>query len=312
MYNIKIIPIVKGLVKHVPGVKSLMQKRTGGSIDSRYCYSVWMRHLIKWSSVYSEIPETVAELGPGDSLGTAFAALLSGSKQVVALDIFKYWDNKKNLRIFEELVIMFKNKLPIPNDLEFSRVKPILNDYSFPSKIISDNILTKSLSEKRLDRIRKEIMDIDNPNNIFIKYKIPWYDSNVIKESYVDFMYSQAVLEYVEDLDNTYYAMKKWIKPSGLMSNTIDFKSDGITKYWNGHWTFSKFQWKIVKGGKLVVINRAPLSKHLKLNNKYDFEVVQIEVSSMKNELNNKLFSKEFKHLSKKDRTTSGAYILSR
>jgi hypothetical protein len=82
MKNQKVLPLIKGVIKHFPLVKSLLPQRAGGTIDSRYCYSVWMRHLKNWSIINSELPKIVAELGPGDSLGTGFAALLSGYKDL--------------------------------------------------------------------------------------------------------------------------------------------------------------------------------------------------------------------------------------
>ena len=308
----KLKPIVIGMIKYIPGVKGLQPKRTGGTIKSRYCYCVWMRHLKNFNVFNDEVPETVAELGPGDSLGTGLAALLSGSKNIYALDVVKYWDNKRNLKIFEELIELFKNKTNIPDNNEYPYVKPELENYSFPTHIISDNLLNEALSENRLDAIRQEILDINNPNNSYIKYQIPWYDSNIISDNAVDFIYSQAVLQHVEDLDNTYSAMKKWLKPSGLMSHTIDFKLLGLTKHWNGYWIFNDFEWNIVKGGNLFLMNRHPYSKHIELHSKYGFKILIKEPVKLENRLAISQISEKFKSLSEDDITTSSVYILSK
>ncbi len=308
----KLLPIMKGMIKHVPGIKKIMPKRTSGTIESRYCYSVWMRHLKNWSIFNDKIPENVAELGPGDSLGIGLTALLSGSKHLYVLDVVKYWDNKRNLVIFEELIELVRNKANIPDNNEYPKVKPKLENYRFPSNILSDSLLNETLAENRLNAIRKEILDIDNPKNSFIKYHIPWNGFNIINYDSLDFIYSQAVLEHVEDLENTYSAMQKWLKPSGLMSHTIDFKSHGVTKSWNGHWTFSDFEWNIVKGGKIFLINRQPLSKHIELHSKYGFKIlVNVPVTLVSNLKSNQI-SRKFKNLSAKDITTSGTYILSK
>ncbi len=308
----KLKSIVVGIIKHIPGVKNILPRGTGGTIESRYCYSVWMRHLINWDNFNDGIPENVAELGPGDSLGIGLASLLSGSKHLYSLDVLKYWDNKRNLEIFEELIKLFKSKSDIPNEFEYPKVKPTLENYNFPSDIISDDLLNETLTEDRLNRIRKEIMDIDNPANSFIKCYIPWNESDIINADSIDFIYSQAVLQHVEDLENTYSAMKKWLKPLGLMSHTIDFKSMNVTKSWNGHWTFNDFEWKIVKGGKMFLINREPISKHIELLSKYGFKILTNSPTKTKNELNRDQFSNKFKNLSEEDITTSGTYILSK
>lgn len=308
----KILPIVKGMVKHIPGVKSFMRPKTGGTNESRYCYSVWMRHLKNWNAVNKNLPVIVAELGPGDSLGIGLAALLSGSKQVYALDVVKYWDNLRNLKIFNELVELFQSKSPVPGNDEYPEVRPELENKAFPSEILTDNILSESLSKDRLDLIRREIMNIDNPDNTFLLYKIPWYDSKVIQQESVDFIYSQAVLEHVEDLENTYKAMRKWLKPSGLMSHTIDFRSHGTTKSWNGHWTYSRLEWLLVKGGKSFKINRQPLSRHIHLHASNGFEIISQSLSKKENKLNKVALASEFTALSEEDITTSGVYILSK
>ncbi len=307
----KLIPLAKGLILHLPYVKKLKSPRTGGTVESRYCYSVWLRHLKMLNSVYNGIPLKVAELGPGDSLGIGFAALLSGCQSVVALDVIKYWDIKRNLKIFEDLVILFKNKAPIP-DKEYPNVEPQLDNYNFPNDIISDEILNQSLSEERIKAIREEIKNIDNHQNTYIKYCIPWDDYRIIGSDSIDFVYSQAVLEHVENLEGTYYAIYKWLKKGGVMSHSIDFKSHGTTKSWDGYRTYSEFQWKIVKGGKKFLINRLPYSVHLELQKKNNFKILKSIPVKMNNTIPKHQFAKKFKNLSEEDMTTSTAYLLSK
>jgi hypothetical protein len=307
----KLKPILAGIIKHIPGVKKILPKSISSALDSRYCYSVWMRHLINHNTFNNRIPANVLEFGPGDSLGTGLAALLSGSEHFYALDVVKYWDNNENLKIFEELIDLFKNKVNIPDNSEFPNLNPQIRNYSFPSNILSDSILNKTLDENRLNTIRKELLDIDNPLNSFIKYYIPWNSTDIIKAKSIDFIYSQAVLQHVEDLDNSFYAMGKWLKPSGLMSHTVDFKSMGVTKSWNGHWAFNDLEWEIVRGGKPFLINRLPYSKYIELHSKYGFNILVNLPKKLKNRLNRDQLSSKFINLSEDDITTSGAYILS-
>ncbi|HLN19880.1 MAG TPA: hypothetical protein VK213_02250 [Bacteroidales bacterium] len=302
--------IAKGAIKRLPG----MQKEysyTGGTIESRYCYAVWLRHLLKWSRFRKGVPQSVAELGPGDSLGTGIAALLSGSSKLYALDVIKYWDNARNLRILNELVELFKRRFRIPDNFDYPRLRPIIDDYSFPSDILTDEILEESLSNQRIEQLRNELSDIDNPSNSMIKYKIPWQDQSVIKKGSVDFIYSQATLECIEDLEGTYRAMCLWIKPGGLMSHTIDFKSHKLTAEWNGHWKFSDFEWRLVKGRDKFLINREPLSKHIELHNANNFWILMKEPATLKNRLGRNSLASKFRSLSEEDLTTSGVYLLS-
>jgi hypothetical protein len=105
--------------------------------------------------------------------------------------------------------------------------------------------------------------------------------------------------------------MKQWLKPTGFMSHTIDFKSHGITKSWNGHWSFSDFEWGIVKGGKIFLINRQPFSKHIELHSKYGFKILLNSPKKLENKLKRQYLSRKFRFLSEEDITTSGVYILS-
>jgi len=306
----KNILIAKGALKHLGFKKFLPAPKTGGTNESRYCYTVWLRHLKNWNKIHANVPETVAELGPGDSLGTGFAALLSGSSHMFAFDVVKYWNDEINLRIFDELVDMFRKKSSLPGKSEYPRVRPEPADFSFPSNILTDAILNDSLSDRRLDRIRKEIQNIDNETNTFIRYKIPWLDMEVLDADSVDLIYSQAVLGCVEELDNMYMAMCRWLKPFGLMSHTIDFKCR-LTAEWNGHWKFNDLEWYLIKGGKSYLFNRQPFSKHLKLHRKYGFEIQERQVARKENLLVKTSLAKKFRHLSDEDLSTSGVYLLS-
>lgn len=93
----------------------------------------------------------MAELGPGDSLGIGLAALISGTARYHALDVFEYANIERNIRIFEELVELFRRreKILVDDESDF---------YDFPSHILDENRLRDSLAEKRLERIRHSIL----------------------------------------------------------------------------------------------------------------------------------------------------------
>jgi len=52
--------------------------------------------------------KTVAELGPGDSIGIGLAAVLSGATHYIGLDTYPYAGNTCNLDTFEELMQLFR------------------------------------------------------------------------------------------------------------------------------------------------------------------------------------------------------------
>jgi len=304
--------IMKGLIKAVfPFLGSTKPQSTGGTSDSLYCYSTWLRHLILANNGgMIGIPAEVAELGPGDSLGTGIAALLSGSKKYYALDVYKYWDEAYNLRIFDELVLLFRNRTAVAGPETFPKLTPHLDSYAFPSYLLTDEIMSQSLAENRLTEIRAEIAKPALSNN-YIHYFIPWNDPAVIKNDSLDFVYSQSVLQYI-DMTTTYSAMQGWLKKGGCMAHVVDMSSLGITKTWNGHWTFSQLEWDLYSYGKKITIKRATLSDHLKYAQQYGFEVLKVIPYTKPNTLIKEQLADEFKQLNVSDLETEIAYIFSK
>jgi len=62
------------------------------------------------------------------------------------------------------------------------------------------------LRPDRLERIRRFIVS-DAGAELMIQYHAPWFDARVIEPETVDMVYSQAVLEHVDELAGIYRAM---------------------------------------------------------------------------------------------------------
>ncbi|MDN7013863.1 class I SAM-dependent methyltransferase [Methanoculleus sp. FWC-SCC3] len=299
------------LLNNIIGKNGQKLVGTGGSNSARYCYSVWMRHLVSLNQIYGmqQIPAVVAEIGPGDSLGTGFAALLSGSDKYYSLDTVSYCNTQKNIKIFDEIVELFQNKEDIPNEEEFPKINPKLNSYSFPDHLFSDSYLHTMLSDDRIAQIRQNIASV-NSSNGSVYYYAPWCDSSVVQEHSVDFLFSQAVLEHVDDLPLVYNSMKKWLKKDGTIVAIIDFKSHGTSVEWNGHWEYSDLVWKIIRGRAPYLINRSPLSHHLKCLNQTDFELIHMHRVERYGGIQREKLAERFKNLTESDLSTSGVYLI--
>ena len=147
----KLFRIIKGLIKAVIPISKLhIPPQTGGTTDSRYCYGTWLRHLILLNKYKKEIPAVIVELGPGDSLGTGIAALLCGGEKYITLDYFTYGNTANNVKIFDELVVLFSNRAPVPDDKEFPFQAPYLDNYDFPADILTEEMLARSMAAERL------------------------------------------------------------------------------------------------------------------------------------------------------------------
>lgn len=143
-----------------------------------------------------------------------------------------------------------------------------------------------------------------------IKYVVPWYKSNLVIENSVDMIISQAVMEHVDNLEEIYKILFKLLKIDGIISMQIDFKSHGTSNFWYGHWKYSNFEWRLLKGKRPYLINRVPFSKHIDLIEKAGFKIIFIKKKIENNKIERKFLDKNFKFLSEEDMKISGAYIL--
>jgi len=299
----------------VPKVGKLMAGHTGGTNSARYCYSVWLRHLIlAQQNDLCTWPKVIAEFGPGDSLGIGLAALLSGAEKYYALDVVEYADTEANLDILEELVALFAKKEPIPDQQEFPLVRPLLPSYDFPHKILTQDRLRQSLVPERIQSIRKALTSSRNSNKstIEIRYVVPWYDSDIIKQESVDMIFSQAVLEHIDNLAQTYATLYRWLKTDGFMSHQIDFGCHGLAKKWNGHWAYSDLTWKLIKGKRVYLLNREPYSTHKRLLEQAGFTIVCEAKTLDHSGLAKEQLSSRFRQMSQEDMTTRTVHILAR
>lgn len=299
--------ILAGIRSYLP-FSLLPKSGTGGTNSAQYCYLVWMRHLVHLHRVKPGMPfQCVAELGPGDSIGVGIAALLSGADQYVALDAQVYANIEANLAIFDDLVALFKKRAAIPDNEAFPGATLELDTYSFPTHILSEKALAAALTEERLTRIRESIIN----NCDMIRYQAPWDAPDIIRDGTVDIILSQAVMEHANNIPMAYAAMRRWIKPEGLMSHVIDFRCHGISKTWNAHWGCGDLLWKVVYGNRPFFLNRHACGEHIDELEKNNFSHILIKRNHANNGLSRSQLAPRFQRLSDDDLSTDWAHIIS-
>ncbi|MCE5270444.1 class I SAM-dependent methyltransferase [bacterium] len=305
----KLKQMLYGISTFIPGMDSLFHRGTGGAGSARYCYSVWLRHLVMAKkSGLNFHPKIVAELGPGDSLGIGIAALISGSEKYYAFDIVNHSNAQMNKRIFNELIALFENKTPIPDEDEFPDIKPSLLDYRFPEDVLDDGRMQHALEKSRVGSIEESI-DGMNENESMIHFKVPWSDVCDQAKETVDLIYSQAVLEHVDDLRSAYRAMYSWLRPNGYISHQIDFRCHGTADEWNGHWRYSDFVWSLIRGKRKYLINREPHSRHLEIMLEEGFGIVCDHLYKLKSNIAKNELASRYKEIAEEDLITGGAFI---
>jgi SAM-dependent methyltransferase len=296
----------------LPGVQTHLRRRSIGAAASgsgRYCYSVWLRHLRMAAD--SGLPtqmHAVAELGPGASLGVGLAALLCGAEEYHAFDVVQHTASDRNLRVLDELIELYRARAPIPGDTEYPQLRPRLKDYAFPHDLLKEDRLAVTMTADRIERIRQSLRTVGSPTSM-IRYQAPWTDEAVVRENSVDLVFSQAVLEHVDDLSGAYRAMWRWLKPGGVMSHTIDFRSHGWSPKWDGHWGYSDLRWKLVRGRDVWSINREPYATHRRLLLDQGFRIAHEQRTRAEAETTRTQLAARFRDMAEEDRTTRGVFI---
>jgi hypothetical protein len=307
----RIGPVVRGLLTYLPVISDRLPSHTGGHTDSaRYCYGVWMKHLtLLHAHGYRAIPQTIAELGPGESLGVGLCALLSGSDHYVGLDVIAHSNPKRNQPVLNDLIKLFQERAPNA-DKGWPEFSSYLDERLFPSHILSEAVLHQSLNPMRIEAIRRAVLDPSPQAAITAEYKAPWFDPRVIEEGSVDLVISQSVLEHVVDLAGTYQALYRWVKPGGWMSHQIDFKSHGLSTRWNGYRTCSDRLWEITLGRRPFMINRHPASVHLRLLQEAGFRLVSHQKFMRQDGIRREELAPRWTDLSNEDLNCSGMYVI--
>ncbi len=299
-------------VGRLGSVRRVVKRRsigTHGTNEARYCYSVWLRHLSNAAANgLNTDPRAVAELGPGDSIGIGIAAMLTGVERYYAFDVVAHANTARNLAIFDGLVELFRAGVDIPGSDEYPRVRPTLEDYRYPSQLLTAERMAAALEPRRLARIRDSIEHTDSPDSM-IQYRAPWNTSDAVERGTLDMVYSQATLEHVDALPEVYRAMYSWLKPGGFMSHEIDFKCHNHAREWNGHWTYSDFMWKLVRGKDVWLINRQPYSVHLKYMKSSGFRVVSEQIYSRESRVTRSQLAPRFRNLTDRDLSTADVFV---
>lgn len=307
--------ICEGILSYLPGFSAFGLKGrviTGYQLPASYYYSVWLRHLVMlYKNGQKFIPGNVAELGPGQSLGTGIAALLSGASSYYALDVVKFASVSTDIKIFSDMIKLFSSRAKIPDNNEFPSLEPVLESYEFPGHILTDKLLEETLSDERLSSIKTALINQGEVkgNGIFVSYMIPWNDPGIIRKNSIDLLLSQAVLEHVENLRSTYESIYQWLRPGGIMSHSIDFRSHGLAADWNGQWTYSGFAWRLIKGNRPYLLNRQPHSVHLDIIRETGYKLIHDNPTYRKSKLKRGRLAFDFRGLTEADLKTRTTFL---
>lgn len=299
--------LAKGAATFIPGVAGFACGRSYGTDSPRYCYSVWLRHVVAMADCGIDTNfHTVAELGPGDSLGIGLAAILTGATRYLAFDAVPHARPSANRESLDALVGLLAARAPIPGRDELPEIIPDVASLEFPRALLE----TRLAVPRKVEATRTALAG-ETHGGVSIRYAAPWRDSASVEPGSVDLVISQAVLEHVEDLEATYGALAHWLKPGAVMSHAIDLRSHGLTRDWYGHWTVPDSLWAVVRGRRPYLINRAGASEHVRRMERAGFEIVRLE-RALDRPAPRSSLARSFRELPDDDLATAGCFVIAR
>jgi SAM-dependent methyltransferase len=304
----------KGLLSWIPGIHRafVAANFAGGTESAKYCYGVWLKHLtLLRAHGMATVPETVLELGPGASIGTGVAALLSGARNYLAVDVVRHLRENRDLALFHELAGLFRARAPRPR-AGFPAYDQYLDARLFPSHILDEPRLAEALDPERLDRLEADIARLSQAGpESAIRY-FAGDDAGEVPERAGDLVFSQVVLNHANELEPIYADCARWLKPGGWMSHQVDFTANGTAAEWNGHLAYGELAWKIVLGRRPYFINRAPVAEHLRLLDAHGFDLVHVIRARGEGGIRRDELARRWRTMSDDDFTTRNAFIIAR
>lgn len=299
-----------GLISFLPWAPQSLHKGTGGTSSARYCYCIWLRHLVlARDGGMQAFPCVVAELGPGDSIGVGLAALLSGAERYLAIDAMAHAEPAGNLEVFDALVELFRARAPIPAKDVFPEHTVELASYEFPDDLLTEAQLAIALDPERVARLRSWVSG-ERLGAEIIDYRPDWDSGGGWEAGSVDLVLSNAVMEHVTDLPAAYRATWDMLCPGGFASHQIDFRSHGLFRAWDGHWACPEWLWRLFMGRRGYLLNREPFSTHRALAKACGFE--ERTMIRVEREPQSPRLSQPFRSITAQDRATCTGYFLLR
>jgi hypothetical protein len=306
--------LAKGILTWVPGLQhAFLDPTTGGGASSAsYCYGVWMKHLVLlWNHGMREMPGTVLELGPGDSIGTGVATLLSGANRYIAIDAVAHMRAENNVALLYELARLFRVRAARPT-AGWPDFDAWLDERLFPGDILDEERLAVTLAPERVKRIDAAVRAVaEKMPDPMLEYHT-WSGLKPVPAGTVDLVFSHVVMNEVADLESVYGDCGAWIRPGGWMSHQIDLTSLGTADEWNGHRAYSDLAWKMMAGKRPYFVNREPLATHLALIERSGFEVVKVIREMRRDGIARDALAPRWRGISDEDHATETAFVMAR
>ena len=93
------------------------------------------------------------------------------------------------------------------------------------------------------------------------------------------------------------------------MSHQVDFGCHETAGFWNGHWAYTDFLWKLIRGNRPYFLNREPHSTHIRFLKDSGFDVVLDVKGTNTSGIQREQLAPKFRNMSDDDLTTSDTFL---
>jgi hypothetical protein len=262
--------IIKGVITFIPGVSSLLIKwqikSKHSASNPEFSYAFWLSLLVyfKENGITPNLNQ-IGEIGTGGLFGIGICALLTGSEKYHALEIEDVYDKENNLKLLDEIVLLFKKKTPISD--KFKQMNIEIENHEFPEDLIKPFYLKENI----ISDIKNDLLT-DCSKSKKIKIIKKWEIADTLN---LNLIFSRAAMEHVENPNDVYKRIAFQLKEKSYMFHDIEFHSHGVTTKCNEHFIIPNLLWKIIYGRRDYYLNRWDLKKHLSAIMENKFNIVK-------------------------------------
>lgn len=259
--------IIKGAFTFIPGVNYILEKKRKKSIHSgsnaEFVYSLWLSVLV-YLSENNIKPNLIklGEVGNGGSLGIAFCAILTGTKEYYDFEYKRNINIHKQIELLDKILLLFKDKTAIKS---FNQINIKVKNHDFPSDLVLSYRKQVLLSEKLKQDLHNALL-----GSGLIRIVKQWEASPSLA---LNFVFSRATMEHVLKPNGIYQAIYRHLLPSSYTMHDIEFHSHGLTKRLDGHMNISTFWWPIVFGRRTFFLNRWDMDEHIRAIKQCGFSI---------------------------------------
>lgn len=319
-------PLLKAAARIVLGQRlshrmtALRRERAGRSastywradVKADYYYGVWLKHLVLLQAAgLAGVPARVAEIGPGDSLGTGLAALLCGAQAYCGLDVHDFTEVARDQLLVDRLAELLRARTGVPSG--WPDVSRHLDAGRHPRSLVPAEVARATTEERRhaLKQARAAANG-DGAETPSVRLVAPWATQAAAFRPIYDVVLSHSVLQYVEDLDGLCALMFTLLRPGGYCSHQLDLSSLDITRAWNGHLAYPDIAWRFLTARQSYPPRRRCLPDYLQALQRAGLEVVDVQRGEAPDGLARSRLARRFRHVEARDLRCRDAFVVAR